>query len=251
LRDESQMLAKKAESQLANLIPTFQIKKQCLYNEPKNINYFELCLQDALLGKIRLNLRAVKADMDESKKVLYFWFYFHENISEEELFTVKQAIQETKELFNNQYAYEGHIERLDYPAKIPHIGMTFYKRYEKLVDVVNVQNSWTYPEENIAFFLSRMQTQLLGNVRPNLRAVKLDVNEHERKLYTWFFFDGNISSDDSAMAEEITRKLLPGGSLFVPVIAKEQLNFPQIIPHIGTYAYLRDESIHKLQTSQI
>ena len=43
---------------------------------------FQEIVRDALLGKITPHLRAVKIDVDELRKIFYFWFYYDGTVSE-------------------------------------------------------------------------------------------------------------------------------------------------------------------------
>ncbi|MCE5294367.1 MAG: hypothetical protein LLF94_07105 [Chlamydiales bacterium] len=90
-------------------------------------------------------------------------------------------------------------------------------------------------------------TSLLGATRKQLRAVKADLDEQE-DIYLYFYWDGELSdSDEETISHVITQTQntvtakFPGNYNFKTSI--ERLDYPQPIPDLGYFVYLRDETI--------
>ncbi len=87
-----------------------------------------------------------------------------------------------------------------------------------------------------------VQNALLGEVSSKLRAVVVLYNETEVKLLC--YYDGEISEEDNESISLIHTELI---ALFdednsVDVTA-ERLDYPQIIPKIGAWVYLRKQPL--------
>ncbi len=85
-------------------------------------------VQNALLGVVTPELRAVVIDLEKDEKVLYVRFYYHGEVSEELIDLWDCAITEIDMGLN--CFYDKGIERLDYPNPIPVRGRFAFRRKE-------------------------------------------------------------------------------------------------------------------------
>lgn len=93
-----------------------------------SVGYALLSVQNALLGAVTPELRAVVIDLDEESKVLYIRFYYHGEASEELIDLWDCAITEID--LGLDCFFDKGIERLDYPNPIPVRGRYAYLRKE-------------------------------------------------------------------------------------------------------------------------
>ena len=93
------------------------------------LSYVKLAAQNALLGAVVHELRAVSIDIEfQSKKFIVYFFYDGE-ISDELFDLASVAITEMSADVA-EYELDDHIERLDFPEKIPTQGHLVYLRKE-------------------------------------------------------------------------------------------------------------------------
>lgn len=201
-------------------------------------SYLELRLQNALLGRIRPNLRAVKADIDEWKKILYFWFYFDGSMAPQDMEIAQQVMQETKVYFGSEYTIKDSIGSLDYPASPPTMGMFIYKRDEKIFAPEEEEKEGWKCRFNTMRLLIGTQNALLGKITPNLRAVKVSIDQCTETCYSWFFYDKRIGEEEERLAK-MGVDGYPSGYSHESFV--ERVDFPTPLPHVGRYAYLRYE----------
>lgn len=90
--------------------------------------YARLSLQRALLGAVTPTLRAVYVDVDESAKKLFVSFFYDGEITDELFDIVSTAMAEVD--VPGYYELDEHIERSDFPEKIPDRGNLIYLRKE-------------------------------------------------------------------------------------------------------------------------
>jgi len=191
-------------------------------------------LLEALLGKITPGLRAVKCDIDECKKVVYFWFYVDGVASEVELQLFEQAINETMQHFPVSYTKSGYITTWLNHKPIPDVGEYVYLRDESTLGEKEVS------PPDFDRLLIQLSRALLGRVRPSLRAIKIDADDCSQTVSLWLYIDGKITKHDRETAETIEMWLSQWTDYSLEM-RMTQLDYPQKIPHVGTYAYLRHE----------
>ena len=92
--------------------------------------YALICVQNALLGVVTPELRAVIVDFNMKKPLLYIRFYYNGEISEEIMDLWLCAVSEASAHFGPDCLLDDGIERLDYPKKIPVHGCYAYLRKE-------------------------------------------------------------------------------------------------------------------------
>jgi hypothetical protein len=95
---------------------------------------------------------------------------------------------------------------------------------------------------SIEYALLSIQSALLGEVTPELRAVILDLDQDNVLLHAYFYHDGEASEKHldiwSCVISEGSVDLEPE---FLTKAKIEQLDYPQEIPSKGYFAYLRKE----------
>ncbi len=89
-----------------------------------------LAIQDALLGAIAANLRAITARWDQSS--IHFDAYFDGEVTDEDRETM--AIVDTEVLagFPETHTVTHTVHRVDFPAQIPKSGKFVFLRWEAL-----------------------------------------------------------------------------------------------------------------------
>jgi hypothetical protein len=93
------------------------------------LSYAKLAAQNALLGAVVQALRAVVIDIDiKSKKFIVYFFYDGE--INDELFDLASVAITEMSADLPEYELDDHIERLDFPSKIPIKGCLVYLRKE-------------------------------------------------------------------------------------------------------------------------
>lgn len=203
----------------------------------ENIDKDSVCLWllEALLGKITPALRAVKCDIDESKKAVYFWFYIDGEVSEKETCLLQQVIAETMRHFPAAYTKQGYMTSWPNKKPIPSLGEYVYLRDESTL------GEKLPPLPTFDQVLLRLQRALLGRIHPSLRAVKVDVDDCSQSVVLWIYINGPVMRRDKEMAETL-EMWASRGTDYVFDVHVERLDQPTTIPHVGTYAYLRYEN---------
>lgn len=94
---------------------------------------------------------------------------------------------------------------------------------------------------SLGYALLSVQSALLGEVTPELRAVVVDLDKEDDLLFLRFYYDGEVSEKQidlwqCAMTESDAGTRMMDGNV-------ERLDYPQEIPFRGRYAYRRKEPI--------
>ena len=93
-----------------------------------SIAYALLSAQNALLGVVTPELRAVVVDVDKEQELLYVRFYYDGNVSEDLIELWRCAITEISADLGPDHILDNGVERLDFPMKIPLRGRYAYLR---------------------------------------------------------------------------------------------------------------------------
>jgi len=220
-------------------------------------------LLNALLGNVTASLRAVKTDINEAKKIVYFWWYFDKSASTDTKESIYRACNNVTAAIGEEYAANITIDRLDNANNVPTIGQYVYRRRESHVlrsqkidkDATRVE-SWRHlscPSLNLYNYtatpfnnrLATARVALLGLIRPNCRAIQMSLDESTQQLYFWFYMDGDISGEDQTMVEQFFQKfqrLSKSMNLSSIEYQLQQIHVPDSLPQQGAYVFLRDES---------
>lgn len=98
--------------------------------ETFSIGYALLAVQSALLGVVSPELRAVVVDVSKADKLLYLYFYYDGEASEDMIDLWECAITEASADLGPDCVLDVGVVRLDYPKKIPFRGRYAYLRKE-------------------------------------------------------------------------------------------------------------------------
>ena len=208
-----------------------------------SIEYALLSMQRALLGEVTPELRAAIIDVDKEQQILYAYFYYGGEVSEQRIDLWDCVIAEASAAMGGNCFVEPRIERMDYPKRIPLKGYCAYLRKED--NLATQQTSFPrvkITEKDVGYALLAVQQALLGVVTPELRAVVVDVDKEKSELYIRFYYDGEVSKElidlwQGAMAEASRdfglEYALNGGV--------ERVDYPATYPFRGRYAYRRKE----------
>ncbi len=97
-----------------------------------SIGNLKLSAQRSLLKNVFPNLRAVC--INEDCHLIRIYFYYENNLSEEELYLCKNTVNQLKEDFQNQKDFQTEFDtaiiRIDFPKKMPLIGHWIFYRKE-------------------------------------------------------------------------------------------------------------------------
>jgi len=99
-------------------------------NELQLLPIVLIYLQKALLGAVTKELRAVTANIEDETTVQVS-FFCDGDIPTESLFSWENVIEKLNSWIPPNCALKAHIERLDYPQKIPVSGRYAYLRKEQ------------------------------------------------------------------------------------------------------------------------
>ena len=207
-----------------------------------------LRLQEALIGRVAPHLRCVKADFDEWKKRLYFWFYYDGQLTERDEVNTKNIIQEVLFYFNG-YNVEKTVVKLDYPIPIPSIGESIYYRKEEPSEIEKANDAEWSSDISLGYFLERVQIVLLGKIMPELRAIKAGIDQDKKTYSLWFYWAETIGDEERILGEKCRKEIMLGME-WVANIFVERIPLSQPIPLPGCYVYLRyEESIESISNS--
>ncbi|MCX6989859.1 MAG: hypothetical protein NTX49_02155 [Chlamydiae bacterium] len=95
-----------------------------------SIEYALLAMQNALLGAVTPELRAVAIDIDKDSDMFTVRIYYDGEASEKQLDVWRCAVTESSADLGIDCRVDDYIERLDYPKKIPNLGHFAYFRKE-------------------------------------------------------------------------------------------------------------------------
>lgn len=97
---------------------------------------------------------------------------------------------------------------------------------------------------SVPYALLSMQSALLGEITPELRAVCLDIDAQNQILYVRFYYDGESSEKMIDLWQcAITEASASIDAFCFDKSEVERLDFPKKIPDWGYLAYLRKEPI--------
>jgi hypothetical protein len=114
----------------------------------KEVGSALLSVQHALLGVVTPELRAVVVDVDEEKSELYIRFYHDKEVSKEIKDLWQEAMAEASKDFGLEYALDGGIERVDYPAAYAFRGRWAYSRKEQPCDSLHPVKLTVHQDSN-------------------------------------------------------------------------------------------------------
>lgn len=95
-----------------------------------SIGYALLSVQNALLGIVTPQLRAVVVDLHKETETLYIRFYYDGDVSKQLIDLWECAITEASADLGPDCMLDDGIQRLDCPQKIPFRGRYAYLRRE-------------------------------------------------------------------------------------------------------------------------
>jgi len=76
------------------------------------------------------NLRSVELDWDVSKKMVFVYFYFDNDISDVDMESARRVAQATSTAFDKETKILESCIRLNFPARIPAHQLCVYQRRE-------------------------------------------------------------------------------------------------------------------------
>ncbi len=201
-------------------------------------------MQCALLDEVTPQLRAVVIDIDNDEEILYSRFYYDGEASEKQIDLWDCAISEAATDLQPEFLLRAHIERLDYPKKIPSFGYFAYLRKE--CDELNYKNDLHRPEikeMSIGYALLAVQHAMLGVVTPDLRAVVVDFDKEEPLLYIRFYYSGKVSDKMVSLWESTIKEASVNFGSGCPLDSNvERIDYPGTFPFRGRFAYVRKEA---------
>jgi hypothetical protein len=199
-------------------------------------------LAGSLLGAITPCLRAAIVNLDLKRQLYVYFFYYDGPIDSQTEELLREAASEAA----IYWLYETYFIRLDFPTPIPAKGILVYLRKELGFIPPKVQllprNSKTHPISYLTYCLGQ---GLLGRVIPSLRRVLIDIDENEKKMSFYFFYDEKISEEILTLSREaiaIAKTAFPDDYKSTETI--EYIPFPEPCPSVGTnMVYERNEHL--------
>ncbi len=150
-------------------------------------------MQNALVGEVTPELRAVVINIDLDEEIFYAWFYYDGSVSEERIdlweCVISEATAHIPECF-----IKSRVMRLDYPEKIPPGGYCAYMRKEEGAAeyAASAFSRVKIKEMSMAYDRLALLDAMLGIVTPELRAVIVDFNKEQTLFYIRFFYHGEV-----------------------------------------------------------
>jgi len=208
--------------------------------------YLLLSAQRALLGEIMPELRAVSVNYNNQNKILVVNFYYDCTITDAIYDLSSCIITEISADFSPDQlsSIDENILEWRYPQKIPENGVFVYFREEADLQKLKMEETSLSSHETIpiAALLLATQKALLGKVTPQLRQLSVDLDESKKLLFFYFFYDGEISQLETALASRVSieaQATFPDFQIEKRIV---QLDHPEKIPSVGKrIAYMRKE----------
>jgi hypothetical protein len=91
-----------------------------------------LSTQRALLDQVEPNLRSVQLDWDDSKEVIYLYFYFDKEVTSENRVSASCIAGEIAGDFSSSVEVLEKCTRIDFPNEIPSHKLFAFRRKEGL-----------------------------------------------------------------------------------------------------------------------
>lgn len=209
-----------------------------------SIEYALLAMQNALLGEVTPELRAVIIDLDLVERIFYAQFYHDGEVSEQRIDLWYCSITEASADLGIDCFTKAQVKRFDYPEKIPSGGYCAYFRKEN--DSLRfIEESFSHvkiKEMSIGYAMLSVQNALLGVVTPELRMVIVDFDKEEPLLYIRFYYDGEVSKTLTELWEASIAKAKADFGVNCKLDGKvERIDSPQPMPFRGRYVYERKE----------
>ena len=206
----------------------------------KNMLSALLEMSGGLLGRVEPSLRAVAVDLDHEQELYICYFYYDGLIDEYKRDLVSCAATEA----SGNWVTAEHYIQLDYPAPIPVNGMLAYLRkepefYPPIIQLLP-RGPKTLSESYLAYAL---QEGLLGRIIPSLRYTLISIDDNEKKMNFYFYYDEKITAEVLALSKEavdIAKTAFPPDYTSTETI--EFVPFPESFPEGGTRSvYRRNE----------
>lgn len=207
-----------------------------------------LILQDALANCVTPTLRAIAIEEDKKKLTISIMFYYDkEDIYELEDFVSVLLVE--VDTYTKGYVQLHEILRLDYLKKIPNHDRFAFLRFEPVLPEIKKKNRLFLLKEDfshLAIFRLDMQEALLGKITQNLRYVSIGIDTENKKLISYFVYDGEISEFHHYLATSIIEnsKISFAGYEMDSLI--ERVDYPNDFQPRGNWlAYWRQEWLYK------
>lgn len=217
-----------------------------------DLDALSLLLMYSLLGKVRPRLRYVGCSLHEHKKIAYFFIYFDGEISTDDEAHAQKIVDCAVTFFKGSYVTKTTTEQIDYPKPVPRLGTTIYERNESVFSYkctispktwVNVKdlssNTSAIQNDEFDLLLSNFRINLLGEIRPNWKAVQFTVNRLHKKGHCWFHYAGGSGEVITRVAEKFKRTATKWGFDFE--LSVECIKDGAPIPRYGHFLFMRDD----------
>lgn len=174
-------------------------------------------------------LRAIKFDVCDYDKTFIVLFAFNLAYTVADENKAQRLAEEIKSKFFPKYTHNTFLARYDYEEAIPVIGNTAYSCPGENTSNLSTKDA----------FSEAVTAALVGKIFPELRAVKIDLNERKKQVYFWFYYANEISEEEQIQAYAVANLSLPPD--YAQNIELRQLDEERPIPSIGWFIYCRYE----------
>jgi hypothetical protein len=211
------------------------------YNSAKTLLSAVMELSGGLLGAVEPSLRAAMVNLDMDRERYIYYFYYDGPIDEHKEELVSGAASEA----STYWFYEAHFIQLDYPAVIPINGALVYLRKELGITPPAPQllprNPITISRAYLTYALGQ---GLLGRIIPSLRYALVGINEEEKKMRFYFYYDEKITKEILTLCQEaitVAKTAFPNDYIIDEVI--EFVPFPK--PYPATSSYFDNQAVYQ------
>ncbi len=191
-------------------------------------------MQSSLLQCVTPNLRQVNAVTSGGKIVINFYY---SEVSENESALADEVEAEMWGYYYGEMRIESHIFVLP-KAPIPHEGLCVYQRLEENLKYTPQANERIQVENRNLVLSYATQVSLLGQITPNLRAVRI-IEDGEK--VTLAFYYHSVSKKEEGVPPMVLNKIRPLLQGFEVIVDVVVLPYPSPIPKEGFAAYARFE----------
>jgi hypothetical protein len=203
-----------------------------------------LSVQRALWDEISPSLRAVKIDWDEKEWAIYLFFYFDGQITKENTHSASCVAGEVAGDFSTEMEVVEKCIQVDFPQEIPSQRLIAFLRKEPNLQPLLIK--FLHREEcpSQPYLAYALQQSLLGRVISSLRSARVHVDEKNKTLQFYFYYDEKITEEIKRVSQEaisIAAQVFPPDYKIIEQI--EYLPCPSRVPILeGRTVFKRKEN---------
>jgi hypothetical protein len=203
-----------------------------------------LSVQRALWDEIDSNLRAVKINWNDADEIIYLFFYFDKKVTAENTDSASCVAGEVAGDFPPEVQVVESCIHIDFPEEIPFQRLTAFLRKELDKPLLPIEFFPRKDYQPIPYLAYALQQGLLGRVFESLRYAGIDIENGNKILKFYFYYDKEISEEIKNVSEEaiaVAAQAFPSDYKAIGYI--KCLPYPSQIPQMGQSSVFRRKKI--------